>query len=77
MGAGLVLAVVRELVAVGDVVCHTEQLLFEKQVISCTYRVFINECNEALAYHFGQMATYDLEQVAKVSYMYEILIFGF
>ena len=37
MGAGLVLAVVRELVAVGDVVCHTEQFFFEKLVISCTY----------------------------------------
>ena len=33
------------------------------------YRVFINLCNEALAYHFGQMATYDLGHVVKVSYI--------
>ena len=42
-----------------------------------SYRVFINECKEALAYHFGQVATYDLGHVAKVSYIYDILIFGF
>ena len=41
------------------------------------YRVFINEWNEALAYNFGQMASYDLWHVAKVSYIYDILIFGF
>ena len=41
------------------------------------YRVFINEWNKALAYHFGQMASYDVGHVAKVSYIYDILIFGF
>ena len=39
--------------------------------------MFINECNEELAYHFFQMASYDLGHVAKVSYMYDILISGF
>ena len=41
------------------------------------YRVFINECNEALDYNFGQMASHDLGHVAKVSYIYDILIFNF
>ena len=41
------------------------------------YRVFINECNKAFAYYFGQMASYDLGHVAKVSYIYDTLIFGF
>ena len=33
-------------------------------------RVFINEFNLALAYNFGQKASYDLGHVAKMSYIY-------
>ena len=33
--------------------------------------MFINECNKAFAYYFGQMASYDLGHVAKVSNIVE------
>ena len=42
-----------------------------------TYRVFDNERNKALVYHFGQKDAYDVGHVAKVSYICGILIFGF
>ena len=35
--------------------------------------MFINEWNEALAYNLGQVASYDLGHVAKVSYIYDII----
>ena len=38
------------------------------------YRVFFNERNEASVYHFGQKASCDLGHVAKISYIYDILI---
>ena len=41
------------------------------------YSVFDNERNEALVYHFGEKDIYDVGHVAKVSYIYDILIFGF
>ena len=33
------------------------------------YRVFDNERNKALVYHFGQKDAYDVGNVAKVSYI--------
>ena len=42
-----------------------------------SYRVFDNERNKVLVYHFGQKDAYDVGHVAKVSYTYDILIFGF
>ena len=39
--------------------------------------MFNNERNEALVYHFVQKDAYDLGLVAKVSYIYDILIYGF
>ena len=40
-----------------------------------TYMVIDNDINEALVYNFGQKDAYDAGQVAKVSYLHDILIF--
>ena len=42
-----------------------------------TYRVIDNDRNEALVYNFGQKDAYDVGHVAKVSYIYDIFVFGF
>ena len=52
-------------------------LRVKKLFIIIIYRVFDNERNEALVYHFGQKDAYDVGHVAKVSDIYDILIFGF
>ena len=41
------------------------------------YRVFDNERNEALVYDVGHKDANDIGHVAKVSYIYDILIFAF
>ena len=41
------------------------------------YRVFDNERNKVLVYHFGQKDAYDVGNVAKDSCIYDILMFGF
>ena len=56
---------------------HKEIVVHDIFVRKRLYGVFINEWNEALVYHSGQIASYDLGHVAKISYIYDILIFGF
>ena len=42
-----------------------------------TYMVIDNDRNEALVHNFGQKDAYDVGHLAKASYIYDILIFGF